>query len=50
MNIKNLTGSMDQIRCIVKGFIGKLTQNPEFYNIRHYTKSRYKSYNQKKTW
>jgi hypothetical protein len=50
MNIKVITNPIVQIRSFVRGFVEKLTQNPEFYNIRHYTKNRGRYRNQQKTW
>jgi hypothetical protein len=49
MNIKVTTSPFGQIRSLIKSFIDRLTQNPEFYNIRHYTKNRGRYRNQK-TW
>jgi hypothetical protein len=50
MNIKVITNPLDQIRGFVKAFFERLTQNPEFYNIRHYTKNRGRNRNQQKGW
>lgn len=40
MNIKVITSPAGQIRSLLKRFFERLTQNPEFYNIKHYTKTR----------
>jgi len=50
MNIKIITTPVGQIRTFIKGFVERLTQNPGFYNIRHYTKNRGRYRNQQKTW
>jgi len=49
MNIKVIINPAGQFRSCVKRFVEKLTQNPEFYNIRHYTKNRGR-YRSQKTW
>jgi len=40
MNIKVIINPVVQFRIFLKRFVERLTQNPEFYNIKHYTKSR----------
>ena len=50
MNIKVITNPIVQIRILIKSLAERLTQNPEFYNIRHYTKNRGRYRNQQKTW
>jgi hypothetical protein len=50
MNIKVINHPVEQIRNAVKNLVEKLTQNPEFYNIKYYTKTRGRYRNQKKSW
>ena len=49
MNIKVITSPVSQFRIFLKRFVERLTQNPGFYNIKHYTKTRSRYHNQK-TW
>ncbi|MDQ2862936.1 MAG: hypothetical protein M3R50_04655 [Bacteroidota bacterium] len=46
MNIKINSHSTGLLRSLIRGFFEKLTQSPDFYNIKYYTKSKKKSRNQ----
>jgi len=49
MNIKAVNNPIGQLRIFLKRFGERLTQSPEFYNIKHYTKTRSR-YRDQKTW
>lgn len=46
MNIKNNITQATLFGSLIRILRGKLTQNPEFYNIKHYTKRRSRKRNQ----
>jgi hypothetical protein len=50
MNTKTNSTPVNLFRNLVRHFFEKLTQNPEFYNIKHYTKTRGRRRNQQNMW
>ena len=49
MNI-NTNNPILLFRNVIKGLLERLTQNPEFYNIKHYTKNKGRKHNQQRFW
>jgi|GEM_PF-6036033 hypothetical protein len=50
MNIRLLTTPAISIRNLARALFDKLTQHPEYYNIKHYTKSKARNRNRQGAW
>ncbi len=50
MNIKTIITPVNLFRNLARTFFDKLTQNPGFYNIKHYTKGRGRGHSEQGTW
>jgi hypothetical protein len=50
MNIKINNHSTGLFRSLIRSFFQKLTQSPDFYNIKYYTKVKMKGRDQQGNW
>ncbi|MEO9145150.1 MAG: hypothetical protein ABI237_06290 [Ginsengibacter sp.] len=50
MNIKTHIVPVNFIGHVLKIFLSKLTQNPEYYNIKHYSKMKRRQRQQQTMW